>query len=174
MASVYISRTNQKLYFCRLHLDQLKSAEHSAGWSKHALVESYMESVLFHLACAYSSFLREIAEVYRISPENVDTLEQLEQALSDQGLEAPEAKELVQLASSDSWLSQLLAAYQACWTAEEREQAQRSPHASLSEIHVVQVNPDHTEECEVIEQLEQWLVAFRELVERHRESMKEW
>ncbi len=174
MSSVYITRTNQKLYFARLHLDQLKSAESGAGWSKHALVESFNESVLFHMACAYASFIREIAEVYRLKADTIDDLEQLEHALSEQGLEAPEAKELLQLNQNDSWLAQMLGAYQACWSAAEREQARSSGHGSLSEIHVVQVNPDHAEEQAVIEQLDQWMTDFRNLVERHRESMKEW
>jgi len=172
--SVYISRTNQKLYFARLHLDQLRTAESGSGWSKHALIESYNESVLFHLASAYRAFLGEIAEVYRVAPERATDLDALDRMLAEQGLETPEVSELKQLAAGEAWLAQLLAAYQACWTAEDREHAQQGEHHSLSEIHVVQVNPDHAEDKEVIAQLDQWLIAFRELVERLRESMKEW
>ncbi|WP_207063138.1 DUF6586 family protein [Motiliproteus sp. SC1-56] len=174
MSSVYISRTNQKLNFARLHLDQLKGARESVGWSKHALVESFNESVLFHLACAYGSLLREIAEVYRAEPASIDSLEQLEVALSAQGVETPEVRELKQLLAAEGWLSAMLGAYNACWSAEDRVQAQSASHASLSEIHVIQVNPDHNEEGAVIEQLEQWLDGFRELVDRLRASMKEW
>ncbi|MCW8885679.1 MAG: hypothetical protein OQK12_10570 [Motiliproteus sp.] len=146
----------------------------STGWSKHSLIESYNESILFHLACAQHSFTREIAEVYRLDATAIDTLEQLETVMSEKGLEAPEAKELVKLRGDGQWLGNMLKAYQACWQAEEREQAENTHHASLSEIHVVQVNPDHTEEGAVIAQLEEWLNEFRELVERHRESMQEW
>lgn len=172
--SVYISRTNQKLYFARLHLDQLKAAEMGSGWSKHALIESFNESVLFHMASAYHAFLAEIAEVYRVAPERAADLDKLEVMLSEQGLETPEVSELKQLAAGEAWLAQLLAAYQACWMAEDRDQAQHAGHHSLSEIHVVQVNPDHAEDKDVIAQLEQWLESFRDLVERLRGSMKEW
>ena len=55
-----------------------------------------------------------------------------------------------------------------------REQANQSDHASLSEIQVVQVNPDHSCDKEVISQLESWVDEMRELVDRQRESLKEW
>ncbi|MEH6471836.1 MAG: DUF6586 family protein [Halopseudomonas sp.] len=174
MSNIYISRTNQKLLFAKLHLDSLKLAEQGSGWSKHAQIESYEESVLFHLVSAYSAYLREIAEVYRLEPEKISTRDELLEQMEAQGLEAPEAKELSQLAGSDSWLSQLLAAYRACWMAQERDQAANGGHASLSEIQVVQVNPDHSSDLEVIGQLEGWVNDMRELVERQRESLKEW
>jgi len=172
--SVYISRTNQKLYFARLHMDQLRAAESGSGWSKHALIESFNESVLFHLASAYRAFLGEIAEVYRVAPEQAVDLAALEAMLDQQGLETPEVGELKQLSCGEAWLANMLAAYQACWTAEDREHAEHGEHHSLSEIHVVQVNPDHAEDKDVILQLDEWLNSFRALIERLRESMKEW
>ena len=174
MSNIYISRTNQKLMFAKLHLDQLKLAEQGSGWSKHAQIESYEESILFHLVSAYSAYLREIAEVYRLEPEKISTRDELLEQLEAKGVEAPEAKELTLLAGGDSWLSQLLAAYRACWVAQNREQAAASDHASLSEIQVVQVNPDHSSDAQVIEQLEGWINSMRELVDRQREGLKEW
>ncbi len=174
MSNIYIARTNQKLLFAKLHLDHLKLAEQSSGWSKHAQIDSFEESVLFHLVSAYSAYLREIAEVYRLQPEKISTRDELQQQLEEQGMEAPEAKELGLLAGSDSWLAQLLSAYRACWQAQERDQALNSSHASLSEIQVVQVNPDHASDKEVIGQLEGWIEQMRELIERQRECLKEW
>lgn len=174
MSNIYISRTNQKLLFAKLHLDCLKQAEQASGWSKHAQIESFEESVLFHMVSAYSAYLREIAEVYRLEPEKISTRDELLTQMEVKGLEAPEANELSQLAGSDSWLSQLLAAYRACWMAQERDQATHSGHASLSEIQVVQINPDHAADLDVIAQLENWLNSMRELVDRQREGLKEW
>ncbi|MFT6915960.1 MAG: hypothetical protein ACJAWL_002277 [Motiliproteus sp.] len=174
MSNIYISRTNQKLTFARLHLDCLKKAEQANGWSKHAQIESFEESVLFHMVSAYSAYLREIAQVYYLEPEKISTRDELVAQMEVKGLEAPEANELSQLAGSDSWLSQLLAAYRACWMAQERDQAADSKHASLSEIQVVQVNPDHASDQDVIAQLESWLNLMRELVDRQREGLKEW
>lgn len=174
MSNIYIARTNQKLLFAKVHLDQLKQAAQSSGWNKHAQIESYEESILFHLVSAYSAYLREIAEVYRLDPLKISTRDELLEQLEENGMEAPEAKELTELAGRDSWLSQTLKAYRACWVAQDREQATHSDHASLSEIQVVQVNPDHSQDGEVIEQLEGWLNSLRELVDRQRESLKEW
>ncbi|OMH38725.1 DUF6586 family protein [Motiliproteus sp. MSK22-1] len=179
MSSLYVTRTNQKLGFCRLHLEQLKIAESSSDWNKHALIESFNESVLFYLAGAYGAFLGEIADIYRLDPQEVDpqsadALNSLLTRLSNQGIEAPEVNEIAQLLDGETWLAALLRAYQACWRAESRRVRQPSELASQSEIHVVQVNPDYADEPQVISQLEQWLNALSELVERHRESMKEW
>ncbi len=174
MSNIYISRTNQKLMFAKLHLDHLKQAEQGSGWSKHAQIESFEESVLFHLVSAYSSFLREIAEVYHLDPETISTRDELLAQMELQGMELPEVKELSLLAGSDSWLSQLLAAYRACWMARAKEQASHSGRESLSEIQVVQVNPDHASDIQVIAQLEGWINNIRELVDRQREGLKEW
>ena len=73
MSNIYIARTNQKLLFAKHHLDHLKQQEQGSGWSKHAQIESFEESVLFHLVSAYSAYLREIAEVYRLEPEKIST-----------------------------------------------------------------------------------------------------
>lgn len=174
MSNIYISRTNQKLTFARLHLDYLKRAEQASGWSKHAQIESFEESVLFHMVSAYSAYLRELAQVYYLEPEKISTRDELLAQMETKGLEAPEANELSLLAGSDSWLSQLLAAYRACWMAQERDQATHSGHASLSEIQVVQVNPDHVSDRDVIAELDSWLNSMRELIDRQREGLKEW
>ena len=94
MPDVYLARTNQKLSFARIHLEQLVQAQDSNGWEKHSLIESFNESVLFHLASAYQSFLREVAERYRFNPETVSGLLDLERGLEAAGVESPEFAEL--------------------------------------------------------------------------------
>lgn len=174
MSGVYLTRTNQKLNFTRLHLEALKEAQESIGWSKHALIESYNESVLFHMASAYSSLLREIAEQYSFDANRITKLSQLAQQMEVQGLEAPELTELQQLHSnSDSWLYQLLAAYKACWRAEEHEES-KSKAESLSEIHVMQINPDHAEDDDILSEYQRWFSEFKALIERLRAGMQAW
>ncbi|RTE67667.1 hypothetical protein EH243_01595 [Amphritea opalescens] len=174
MSGVYLTRTNQKLNFTRIHLDALKVAQESTGWSKHALIESYNESVLFHMASAYSSLLREIAEQYSFDANRITKLSQLTAQMEAQGLEAPEVAELQQLHSNtDSWLHQLLAAYKACWRAEEHKES-RGQAESVSEIHVMQINPDHAEDSDILSEYQLWFSEFKSLVERLRSSMQEW
>ncbi|MBR9868651.1 MAG: hypothetical protein GYB20_16155 [Oceanospirillales bacterium] len=174
MSGVYLTRTNQKLNFTRIHLDALKVAQESTGWSKHALIDSYNESVLFHMVSAYSSLLREIAEQYRFDANRISKLSQLTEQMETQGLEAPEVAELQQLHDdSDSWLHHLLAAYKGCWRAEDHGQSAGQAE-SVSEIHVMQINPDHAEDADILLEYQSWFNQFKLLVERLRAGMQEW
>jgi len=174
MSGIYLARTNQKLNFARIHLEALKEAQSSTGWSKHALIESYNESVLFHLASAYDSFLREIAELYRIDTETFVGYRALIQQFEASGFEGAELNELAQLERDDTcWLHKMLAAYEACWHGTDKRSAVTET-SSVSEIHVVQVNPDHAEDGQIIIEYERWLDEMRTLIERLRTGMQEW
>lgn len=175
MSNIYLVRTNQKINFARIHLDALAEAQDSTGWSKHAMIESYNESVLFHLASAYSSFLREVAEKFSFATEAVNSLADLEALLESSGQESPERSELASLEQNDaSWLHKMLAAYHACWQAADNHSAVASDKVSISEIHVLQINPDHAEDRDVLAEYRRWLNEFRSLVERLRSDMQEW
>ncbi|MGH1463133.1 MAG: DUF6586 family protein [Neptuniibacter sp.] len=174
MSSVYLARTNQKLSFSRIHLDQLKHAQDDTSWNKHALIESFNESVLFHMASAYDAFLREIAERYSVDTEAFSGYRSLAAEMEETGVESPELKELSVLESDDcSWLHKLMAAYEACWHGSDKKQAVTET-SSVSEIHVLQVNPDHAEDAEIIIEYEAWFVSLSELINRLREGMQEW
>lgn len=174
MSSVYLARTNQKLSFSRIHLDQLKLAQDDTSWNKHALIESFNESVLFHMASAYDAFLREIAERYSVDTETLDGYRSLAAELEATGVESPELNELSILENNErSWLHKLVAAYEACWHGSDKKSAVTET-SSLSEIHVLQVNPDHAEDAEIIAEYETWFVSLSELINRLREGMQEW
>lgn len=174
MSCIYLARTNQKLSFTRIHLDQLKTAQEDSSWNKHALIESYNESVLFHLASTYDAFLREIAERYSLNAETLQGYRSLAVEMETTGVESPELKELSVLENDDtSWLHKLLAAYEACWHGSDVKRAVTET-SSVSEIHVLQVNPDHAEDGAIIKEYEGWLEKMSDLVERLREGMQEW
>ncbi len=173
MSEVYLARTNQKLNFARLHLEALQAAQNSNSWSKHALIESYQESVLFHLMSAYSALLREIAERYQVDVESIKELSDLERGFDQSGYESPELNQLLQLeADADNWLHQLQQAYHACWKAVDKENS--ASVASQSEIQVMQVNPNHASDKDVFAEYQTWLGNMRQLVEKLREGMQEW
>lgn len=174
MSGIYLARTNQKLSFARIHLEQLKQAQDDTSWNKHALIESFNESVLFHLASAYDAFLREIAELYKVDTESLEGYRSLAFEMEKTGVESPEVKQLSMLeADNTGWLHKLLAAYEACWHGSDRRQAVTET-SSVSEIHVVQVNPDHAEDKEIIREYDEWFESLSELVNRLREGMQEW
>ncbi|MBV0931947.1 DUF6586 family protein [Marinobacterium weihaiense] len=175
MSDVYAVRTNQKLNFARLHIKALVQAQASPQWSQNPRIESYHESVLFFLASGYTSLLREVAENYKLDPSRVlhfsDLLEQLEAT----GQESPEARELENLErDSSSWLHKVLKAYRSCWDAADGYAPTISGDGSVSEIHVLQINPDHAEDDAVLAEYNAWLQAFRDLLERLRANMQEW
>jgi hypothetical protein len=175
MSDIYAVRTNQKLEFARLHIRELERAEESSQWSKHAKIESYHESILFFMASGYAALLRENAENYRLNVARVDRFYDLTEQLEQTGQESPEVEELEQLERDrGSWLHKMLHAYDACWQAEARRQAHTEPDSSVSAIHVVQINPNHAEDRDVLAEYRGWLQAFRELVERLRSGMQEW
>lgn len=174
MSCIYLARTNQKLNFARIHIEALKEAQVSNGWSKHALIESYNESVLFHLASAYDAFLREVAELYRFDTEQQVGYRSLMAKFESAGLEGAEIKELAVLEqNATSWLHKMLAAYEACWHGTDKR-GTVTETSSVSEIHVVQVNPDHAEDGQIISEYDGWLTEMRALVERLRDGMQEW
>lgn len=175
MSNTYLARTNQKLGFVRVHLEELEKAHSSTSWDKHAEIESYNESILFHMASAYGAFLREIAEKYRFEPEQVSSIKDLDAMFEASGQESPERIELDSLeADETSWLHKLLAAYAACWKAMDHATEVANDKVSISEIHVVQINPNHAEDKDILAEYKQWLNEFRSLVERLRADMLEW
>jgi len=174
MSDIYAVRTNQKLNFARLHIKALVQAQEASQWSKHARIESYHESILFFFASGYSALLREIAENYSLTTDRVDTFADLQVLLEQTGQESPEATELEQLElNAQSWLHKMLAAYQACWSAADGK-PQQGAESSLSEIHVLQINPDHAEDQDMLAEFNAWLNEFRALIERLRANMQEW
>lgn len=174
MSGIYLARTNQKLAFARLHIDALKEAHQSTGWSKHALIESYNESVLFHMASAYDAFLREIAEVYSFDTEHLDGYRSLAIQFEQSGLEGPEVAELGALEQDHtSWLHKLIAAYEACWHGSNQKK-KVTETSSVSEIHVLQVNPDHAEDADVLAEYQSWFDQMSALIDRLRNGMQEW
>lgn len=174
MSCIYLARTNQKLNFARIHLGALRESCASTGWNKHILIESYNESVLFHLASAYDAFLHEIAERYRLDTSHITSYRTLAEDMEKSGQECPELSELSCLeADENSWLHRMVHAYEACWRATDRVEAV-SASSSVSEIHVAQINPAHTDESAILEEYQQWFDSLRDLIDRQRSGMQEW
>lgn len=174
MSDVYAVRTNQKLNFARLHIKALVQAQEASQWSKHARIESYHESILFFMASGYASLLREIAENYALNVEAITRFSDLQEQLEQTGQESPEAVELEQLEKNEqAWLCKMLSAYDACWSASNGS-TQQVGEVSLSEIHVLQINPDHAEDQDMLAEFNLWLDEFRHLIERLRANMQEW
>ncbi|MCA6058213.1 MULTISPECIES: DUF6586 family protein [unclassified Thalassolituus] len=101
--SQWIGFTNQKLYQCRLLLEQLAAQQSAAPALKQALEES----ALYQLRDAWLSYLAELGDMvaYR------QPVRSLESLLQNAPLTTGEMRELQHLAENGfSWLAQMLAA----------------------------------------------------------------
>lgn len=171
MAHELYTRTNQKIYFAGLALDNLRKAE--AGTSLHGQgqVQAEREAALFHLYGALLGLCHEIAGYYRLPEANVPRAELLLNQAVLQAAPSPELAELVELAQqSETWLAQLLQAYSKLF---QPPQAPKTAKVdpTLPLIQAVRIEEEvpqlgHGE-------LEAWRQQLKQLALRFRESLSE-
>lgn len=171
MAQELYTRTNQKIYFAGLALENLRKAEEGRAMNGLGQVHAEREAALFHLYGALLGLCHEIAGYYRLPQANVPRAELLLNQAVLQEAPSPELAELVELAQqSETWLAQLLQAYAKLF---QPPQAPRTAKVdpTLPLIQAVSV------EEEVLpldrEELEAWRQQLKQLALRFRESLSE-
>jgi hypothetical protein len=162
MAKEIYTRTNQKIFFAGIALDNWRKAEGSAAFNVQALVQAEREAALFHLYGALLGVCHEIAGYYRMSdaaPSRVEAF--VQQAVLD-GAPSPELAELVELAQQrETWLAQLLAAYAALFQPpREERKAKVDPAIPL----ITELSVDD---------IDAWRQQLKTLVLRFREGLSE-
>ena len=165
----YRSLLNQHLSSARLILAELSRQENAS----HSLQRALEHSALHLLNSAYLCHLRAIADNYHCGDVAVIADDQaLLAALVAIDKPAPEAAEIVVLIN-EGWLGQLLKAQQQlCLPEPPQIPMQAIPAASQSYIAL---RHDEREEQELnADQLQNWLLALEELVQRHSEMMLEY
>lgn len=162
----YLSVVNQRLYFCRLLLEQLDT---SGDASSPMLKMALWQSALYQMESAYHFYLREVASTYRCrQPEQIHSVTELVAALELMGKHPSEAQEIANLEQlPGSWLFQLLSAYRQMLVIQQEQVSEQSP------IAVVQISPESEIQELNTELLNAWREAFNELIERHRQHMLE-
>lgn len=171
MAHELYTRTNQKIYFAGIALDNLRKAE--AGTSLHGQgqVQAEREAALFHLYGALLGLCHEIAGYYRLPEANVPRAEFLLNQAVLQAAPSPELAELVELAQqSETWLAQLLQAYAKLF---QPPQAPKTAKVdpTLPLIQAVTVEEEAPQLGR--EELEAWRQQLKQLALRFRESLSE-
>tara|TARA_Y100001951_G_scaffold72020_1_gene58884 strand:+ start:488 stop:1054 length:567 start_codon:yes stop_codon:yes gene_type:complete len=171
MAKEIYTRTNQKIFFAGIALDNWRKAEGSAAFNVQALVQAEREAALFHLYGALLGVCHEIAGYYRMSdaaPSRVEAF--VQQAVLD-GAPSPELAELVELAQQrETWLAQLLAAYAALFQPpHEERKAKVDPAMPL--ITAVSVGEESVELS--VDDIDAWRQQLKTLVLRFREGLSE-
>ncbi|TWH65033.1 hypothetical protein LX59_01975 [Azomonas agilis] len=154
MAQERYTRTNQKIYFAGLALEQWRQAELNSSLNAAGLVQAEREACIFHLYGAVLGLCQEVLGYYRFQQADTWTLIQIFDATRQASLVAPELAELLELtAVSDSWLSLLLEQYAALYRPLGGVEHRVLPTAS---------------------EVEYWRQQLKALILRFREAMTEW
>lgn len=162
---------NQRLYFCRLHLDWLESELSLQVLPKALLEQSLGESLLFHLVLAYRAYLLEIAQACSVQPQPLYSARQLLTVLERQEHYSGEASELAELESGPSWLSGLLGHYEALDSSHSPEPSLPSAGKAAGDIPLSQLEGG---EGIAIGQAREYLDALNKTIENQRLRLEEW
>ena len=172
MAHEPYTRTNQKIFFAGLALENLRKAEAGEAMNAQALMQSEREAVLFHLYGAVLGLCHEIADYYKLAEARAPRVELLLNQEVLQRSPTPELAELMEIAAQpESWLARLLAAYAALF---EPPQAPKTAKVdpTLPLIQTVSLEAEEAPRLGHAE-LEGWRQQLKQLVLRYRESLSE-
>lgn len=172
MANERYTRTNQKLYFAGLALENWRKAEAARAMNWQAQVQAEREAALFHLNGALLGLCHEIAGYYRLPQADAAEVRDILRAEVLDASPSPELAELVELAARrDTWLGQLLVEYQALQQPpRERAVAKQDPTLPLiTALSVEEEAPPISQET-----LEFARQQLKELALRFRGSLTEW
>ncbi|MCQ4321492.1 DUF6586 family protein [Stutzerimonas stutzeri] len=172
MAHELYTRTNQKIYFAGLALENWRRAEEKGALNAPGLIQAEREASLFHLYGALLGLCHEIAGYYRLPGASVPRPELLLMSSAQGASSSPELAELIELAEQpDTWLAQLLKAYSALFEP-PRAPAKAKTDPAMPLIEAVRV--DAQLPALTREELEAWRSSLKALALRFRESLTEW
>ncbi|MBB3101751.1 DUF6586 family protein [Azomonas macrocytogenes] len=174
MAHEFYTRTNQKIYFAGLSLENWRKAATGGLVGDMGKIQAEREASLFHLYGALLGLCHEILGFYRSPAISAKRVEKILTRSTLETTPCPELSELLELSRNPTtWLANLLT---------QHAQLYQPPHASREP----KSNPDMeiieavnlAEEALVIlneyEEMESWRKQLKELTLRFRESMTEW
>lgn len=168
MSNSQRATVNERLYFCRIHLDSLRHEIAREEVGRLTLESAFAESVLLHLRRAYEAYLSEIAEAYNVSGAGFHDAAQLVASLGAASSHSAEAQECLNLESGASWLAEILDFDSAATLL--RSQVQQQP---------VQ-NPSHNLLASKVSsgislgELESYFNSLSALIESQRQRLEEW
>jgi hypothetical protein len=176
MAITHLSLVNQKLVYANTLIAMATAHGEPASTTQRLELQALIDSAVLHLALAYGFYLRELGENYRIKGlVHINQAKQLAAALADANKSPSEAQELVDLEQEpQSWLSLMLAANTALHRSPEPLKPQKAfPSDGLISTLDVSDTPDSLPAVDPAV-LAVWLVEFRTLVLRQRETSAEY
>ena len=172
MAHELYTRTNQKIYFAGLALENWRRAEEKGALNAPGLIQAEREASLFHLYGALLGLCHEIAGYYRLPGASAPRPELLLVPSAQGSSSSPERAGLIELAEQpETWLARLLKASSALFEP-PRAPAKAKTDPTMPLIEAVSV--DAQVPALAREELEVWRRSLKELALRFRESLTEW
>ena len=170
MSNPYLGFVNRQLILAR-HQLSLRLEEKNA--SDKLRNEGLIEAALWHLGRAYRAYIAEVAANYKVpKPELPKDAKELSESLQAINKHPAEAQELERLAS-EGFISSLMSALIGMQTVQAGLFAP-APTETQNPLNII----DITELSEPLdlsfELLTEWVNAFKELIDRHREHMIEY
>ena len=158
---------NQRLYFCRLHLDWLGEQLRQQVLAKKLVEQALGESIIHHLVLAYRAYLEEIAVAYNLTPAPFNSAGELIDALADEQQASAEAQEWLLLEEAkSSWLSALRRLH----SAQSVAPAVASRRSSEAIVYT-ELDPAQSVDLPLLEGFYQ---ALHDLISRQRNQLEEW
>ncbi len=161
---------NERLYYCRLHLDYLAAELLRQDTPKAILENAIGDSILFHLMLCYRAYLSEIAESYALPASDFSSARVLVEGLRAAEQESAEANELLSLEASGSWLSALFQHYRSIMSGKPATSSPQVPSESPIIYAAQQDEADHLG----LKEYEGVFHALTELISRQRTCLEEW
>lgn len=172
MAHERYTRTNQKLYFAGLALENWQRTEAQGAVSSPGLVQAEREASLFHLYGALLGLCHEVAGYYRLPGANATRVELFLTRSSQDAPASPELAELIELSEQPgSWVVDLLDAYATLFEP-PREPVKPKTDPRLPLIEAVDVDDEALPPS--LAQVQGWRQQLKTLALRYRESLTEW
>ncbi|WP_193074156.1 DUF6586 family protein [Pseudomonas sp. FME51] len=169
MANEAYIRTNQALTFARLALASWEASSASTALDAVTMARYHREHTLFHAYRATQSLIVEVSGRYNLAPWDTSTVEQMLSAIGDGEFLSPELSELaLQSGDSSSWLAGMLLAWR---------QLHAPPGAAVTEPLKAGTLIASTAAAGGEWGLAEARVAIEvlsKLLDRYRESMREW
>lgn len=165
MSNSQRAMVNERLYFCRIHLDSLRSEIEREQVVRLTLESAFSESVLLHLRRAYQAYLSEIAEAYGVSGTRFTGAAHLIAALGSGSGSSAEAQECLNLETDSSWLAEILDVENSAPHAPPQVQQQKPAHNLLTSSAGSTLGLD---------ELQSYFNNLSALVESQRQRLEEW
>lgn len=175
MATSSLSFVNQKLAYARALLKQASEISVPADSGVRLQLQATLDAVVFHLACGFTHYLREVAENYQVKDvEAVHDCSSLQAALAAIDKEPAEAAELSFLyQDTASWVGQMHSYYKSLWSrAPSGEQKRSQDNDSLIPVKIIEVS-DGVREVD-LDTVRAWERSFTTLISRQRETSSEY